>query len=132
MNKEEAIRVIDSYSFRPLTGILFFNGTTPQSIMQREEVFVSVPLRGFCFSTIAVFTPFFVGAFFVSVPLRGFCFSTNVAEQMSETEDGSYRPLTGILFFNRSGIGRASTRFSMFPSPYGDFVFQRLKEKERR
>ena len=35
-----------------------------------------------------------------------------------------FRPLTGILFFN--GIGKSTfLRWQeLFPSPYGDFVFQ--------
>ena len=39
-----------SYSFRPLTGILFFNGKVYHlSVIGYDGV--SVPLRGFCFST---------------------------------------------------------------------------------
>ena len=40
---------VKSSGFRPLTGILFFN-TGKKSIVY-DGVQVSVPLRGFCFST---------------------------------------------------------------------------------
>ena len=38
-------------SFRPLTGILFFN-EIPFSPLHTMVSMVSVPLRGFCFSTV--------------------------------------------------------------------------------
>ena len=41
----------------------------------------------------------------------------------------SFRPLTGILFFNaKKGEFIMLTKFIMFPSPYGDFVFQLYNE----
>ena len=37
----------------------------------------------------------------VSVPLRGFCFSTKPVKQAAKkAASKSFRPLTGILFFN--------------------------------
>ena len=75
--QEEIIFVLPLYAyacFRPLTGILFFN---VKSVDMDEHVGleVSVPLRGFCFSTSSLTTPYSTGKV-VSVPLRGFCFST--------------------------------------------------------
>ena len=110
--------------FRPLTGILFFNveqqslncTVTDQKfpspygdfvfqparlIMKiKKEVAVSVPLRGFCFSTQEAVSLMKEKGKEVSVPLRGFCFST----------------------FDKKKSIQTST--SEFPSPYGDFVFQ--------
>ena len=63
-------------SFRPLTGILFFNYDYPEVV------------------------PAYIKD--VSVPLRGFCFSTYVISS------------------NDNALA-----FRLFPSPYGDFVFQR-------
>ena len=37
-------------SFRPLTGILFFNAVALDALLKASD-YVSVPLRGFCFST---------------------------------------------------------------------------------
>ena len=37
-----------------------------------------------------------------------------------------FRPLTGILFFNSEGGCALIYNIDMFPSPYGDFVFQHL------
>ncbi len=85
--------------FRPLTGILFFN-----YLMFRAN-----------------------GAFwqFVSVPLRGFCFSTKQGRKKAAYLDRGFRPLTGILFFNIDNNDANAERFVyVFPSPYGDFVFQ--------
>ena len=62
----------------------------------------------------------------VSVPLRGFCFSTmSMIFNVCAACKVSFRPLTGILFFNITMIGYilGSNRIT-FPSPYGDFVFQ--------
>ena len=62
-------------SFRPLTGILFFNSHNNILLPVASRDIVSVPLRGFCFSTIlSVKSNIFRRK--VSVPLRGFCFST--------------------------------------------------------
>ncbi len=85
--------------FRPLTGILFFNVCAVLGIIG-------------------------VGGM-VSVPLRGFCFSTSGRTRSSSSRRASFRPLTGILFFNIKSA-RRERLFSVrtFPSPYGDFVFQ--------
>ena len=62
----------------------------------------------------------------VSVPLRGFCFSTAIIEELIDRiEVDGFRPLTGILFFNKAGKTRIIKVEDWFPSPYGDFVFQR-------
>ena len=42
---------INTQCFRPLTGILFFN-TIIEHVEQDSSSLVSVPLRGFCFSTV--------------------------------------------------------------------------------
>ena len=125
MKKEEAIRVIAIYSFRPLTGILFFNESKwlhnnpsflafpspygdfvfqhgiQNKLSHQKVVSVSVPLRGFCFSTTFGAWKVDLWEAFVSVPLRGFCFSTQER----------------ALVLWQLHIVR-------FPSPYGDFVFQ--------
>ena len=38
----------------------------------------------------------------------------------------SFRPLTGILFFNPKEVFDMKIKFYEFPSPYGDFVFQHV------
>ena len=114
----------DYVCFRPLTGILFFNER--HNLLRHKLFIVSVPLRGFCFSTLFAkstyidnvsqsFRPLTGILFFnlregtevsspkgiVSVPLRGFCFSTVTPEEFNKAELlVSFRPLTGILFFN--------------------------------
>ncbi len=47
---EERKKPPAGHRFRPLTGILFFNNYGETGI-QGKELDVSVPLRGFCFST---------------------------------------------------------------------------------
>ena len=43
-----------------------------------------------------------------------------------------FRPLTGILFFNAIAIATKTPMMTMtFPSPYGDFVFQRGAADEK-
>ena len=63
------------WCFRPLTGILFFNVFRILSV-QGPRLLVSVPLRGFCFSTMEENKMMNPMELLVSVPLRGFCFST--------------------------------------------------------
>ena len=140
----------------------------------KKLITVSVPLRGFCFSTKIKRKDWLKWKNIVSVPLRGFCFSTfengrvhwgketlwfpspygDFVFQRSEQRYTYYdaisfrpltgilffnnrewrlrkmslnfcfRPLTGILFFNLTYMWHSSHGFK-FPSPYGDFVFQR-------
>ena len=113
-----------SPSFRPLTGILFFNENSgPCDATCPKRMFPS-PYGDFVFQgtnrpdrprrVLRGFRPLTGILFFnliwnlycttiritsVSVPLRGFCFSTSVTTS-------------------------SVTSSSLFPSPYGDFVFQ--------
>ena len=86
--------------FRPLTGILFFNAMFCR--------FRSIPL--------VVKFPSPYGDF--------------VFQQEGQRGDNSwhwfhsFRPLTGILFFNVWNNFAKRLTPSLFPSPYGDFVFQ--------
>ena len=110
--------------FRPLTGILFFNRQLEKVNLVRQREFpspygdfvfqrgggrkacrrdegkVSVPLRGFCFSTVVLMKlklPLVMKCF---RPLTGILFF-NVGVAWEEVEPyKSFRPLTGILFFN--------------------------------
>ena len=63
---------------------------------------VSVPLRGFCFSTQERKMRYVLYKTRVSVPLRGFCFSTAQDIKQAAKTSASFRPLTGILFFKVS------------------------------
>ena len=92
-------------SFRPLTGILFFNNKPLAERLIKSHFSVSVPLRGFCFSTYTRDKGFIVPGRGVSVPLRGFCFSTEVIDPTKDEKN------------------------PLFPSPYGDFVFQQSLRK---
>ena len=80
--QEGAQRGHQERRFRPLTGILFFNWTHFLSLRTSLSL-VSVPLRGFCFSTRLRGYPFRSSCQFVSVPLRGFCFSTSPSKSFS-------------------------------------------------
>ena len=138
-----------SFGFRPLTGILFFNSSPSLFLMLRRSPSVSVPLRGFCFSTRKEMKKSYTGPArfpspygdfvfqlaaaqrgmyalgqIVSVPLRGFCFSTRKMKMTYIMISESFRPLTGILFFNACKDCTDVMKYTEFPSPYGDFVFQ--------
>ena len=66
----------------------------------------------------------------VSVPLRGFCFSTSGrASTVIRAYGTGFRPLTGILFFNIWPYQYSREEDSGFPSPYGDFVFQQRRRQ---
>ena len=150
---EELIDRIEVDGFRPLTGILFFNA---RQSTRRLRVMrgVSVPLRGFCFSTrksskrqrsqarrfrpltgILFFNQFYEQAGTLHIipgfpsPLRGFCFSTKGKKSAYGLASLRFRPLTGILFFNAGSVDSAIKYVEEFPSPYGDFVFQRKERK---
>ena len=86
--------------FRPLTGILFFNGKIGAPF-GRRRLEVSVPLRGFCFSTrggsqskACILERGFR-------PLTGILFFNSLRNWNGyKLKDVCFRPLTGILFFN--------------------------------
>ena len=114
----------DGNGFRPLTGILFFNVICP-ACKEAAAAEGFRPLTGILFFNSANGVVLFFVPAWVSVPLRGFCFST--AERMNCIAACArcFRPLTGILFFNHSNMfTHPVTKRLMFPSPYGDFVFQ--------
>ena len=94
--------------------------------MALKTEWVSVPLRGFCFSTNGGRRMNTKQLINVSVPLRGFCFSTSHLPVVQGAGGGGrFRPLTGILFFNRKVLSWQLKQIGKkFPSPYGDFVFQ--------
>ena len=89
------------YSFRPLTGILFFNRVTLPEYFERVGLLVSVPLRGFCFSTRLTSLSSLRTISSRFRPLTGILFFnlTNLSRQRGSTR-ACFRPLTGILFFN--------------------------------
>ena len=92
---------------------------------------VSVPLRGFCFSTFLTILANKNFPHKVSVPLRGFCFSTPTDSHRDRLAAPTcFRPLTGILFFNWTSCCRRPAFLKRFPSPYGDFVFQPRTHKK--
>ena len=120
-----------------------------------DTVLVSVPLRGFCFSTAIIeelidrievdgFRPLTGILFFnarqstrrlrvmrgVSVPLRGFCFSTRKSSKRQRSQARRFRPLTGILFFNQF-YEQAGTLHIIpgFPSPLRGFCFSTKGKK---
>ena len=73
-------------------------------IEQKLDKRVSVPLRGFCFSTQCC-NHACSCCMQVSVPLRGFCFSTpQPLPTVVCPLGGGFRPLTGILFFNNKEL----------------------------
>ena len=122
-NDKEYIGTENITGFRPLTGILFFNPREGRKERKIIMKIVSVPLRGFCFSTFFR-NSILVNSLNVSVPLRGFCFST-------ENESRHYFRLRlwfpspyGDFVFQRENIMKEKDYGKLFPSPYGDFVFQ--------
>ena len=110
-------------SFRPLTGILFFNRERKEMKNRFNAQFpspygdfvfqpavlrakaaswrgVSVPLRGFCFSTFMVYSyKHEIPKKFPS-PYGDFVFQLEGIPFMVSKKGMSFRPLTGILFFN--------------------------------
>ena len=109
--------------FRPLTGILFFNGTEKKNRIKRGRGFR--PLTGILFFNKHGTRRNAAEGIAVSVPLRGFCFST-LTTSYSKGKVFRFRPLTGILFFNGRNESLYVQGRAAFPSPYGDFVFQQL------
>ena len=135
---------------------MFFN-------LKKSEFFetlgkkVSVPLRGFCFSTPYhlsvigydgwefpspygdfVFQPLPFAAALDELlkecfrPLTGILFFNDANIVESREIGGRFRPLTGILFFNNIIRKRDKEHTELFPSPYGDFVFQQAEWRRHR
>ena len=88
---------------------------------------VSVPLRGFCFST-PTRPPcsLLVGLWFPS-PYGDFVFQLHCLAAGRYGGQSCFRPLTGILFFNPYYYSCPKKILDAFPSPYGDFVFQHFR-----
>ena len=84
--------------FRPLTGILFFNAYSALLYVTFRDA-VSVPLRGFCFSTKQSSVDSIWSGMFPS-PYGDFVFQRKEDVIMKEKKAYCFRPLTGILFFN--------------------------------
>ena len=119
---ESMIALYEEGRFRPLTGILFFNDSTqvlknldaveafpsPYGdfvfqrgllvLLKRWRALVSVPLRGFCFSTLFHSESFLSCRRRVSVPLRGFCFSTRARCHLQFHVPVVSVPLRGFCF----------------------------------
>ena len=70
----------------------------------------------------------------ISVPSRGFCFRTYCTRSAGFFSSTNFRPLTGILFSNVHRLRHLSGKPPLFPSPHGDFVFERrvLRRQESR
>ena len=85
---------------------------------------VSVPLRGFCFSTTTKRPGIYHKHIVVSVPLRGFCFSTEMYMEVSVVAVEFPSPYGDFVFQHERFIPSRLAKLK-FPSPYGDFVFQR-------
>ena len=109
--------------FRPLTGILFFNwGKVRRRGIEKPPV--SVPLRGFCFSTRLSTSSDVLHRSGVSVPLRGFCFSTiGEVPLIKGTSGTGFRPLTGILFFNKMCCRMKRRKENVVSVPLRGFCF---------
>ena len=115
-----------------LRELLSFPSPYGDFVFQRERrksvpcmmLFVSVPLRGFCFSTTRKKSTKEDAKEFPS-PYGDFVFQPSSSSSSSSLASSCFRPLTGILFFNRPKVRRAyPSGRREFPSPYGDFVFQ--------
>ena len=70
---EKLIEDVKQESFRPLTGILFFNWKSNIKSLEVHRLAVSVPLRGFCFSTKANILAF-VNRYWFPSPYGDFVF----------------------------------------------------------
>ena len=84
--------------FRPLTGILFSN-----SLLIRPNIQGLLSFR----------------------PLTGILFSNKKRIRWTSSSLKSFRPLTGILFSNSILTESVVLFREEFPSPHGDFVFER-------
>ena len=115
--------------FRPLTGILFFNSSMNDLYCPRS-LFVSVPLRGFCFSTSTARSALMMSWIPFPSPYGDFVFQQVEREQERHAQALSFRPLTGILFFN-SYFGFIMYLFSItgFRPLTGILFFNRPSEK---
>ena len=125
--REKRMKDEHKSSFRPLTGILFFN------LPNRAHLWPSAghgfrPLTGILFFNWLQSISDERCAEMVSVPLRGFCFSTEEYHARFMDSFDHFRPLTGILFFNGTKKSKLWVAAAGFPSPYGDFVFQHNQE----
>ena len=107
--------------FRPLTGILFFNTACFLSFLIPTSSFPS-PYGDFVFQRMEkrCYSVCFRN---VSVPLRGFCFSTKKMKVWRSQHLNSFRPLTGILFFNLDIITMKKNRLSLVSVPLRGFCF---------
>ena len=92
-------------------------------LFQRFLHGVSVPLRGFCFSTTR-FLQLTTNAIMFPSPYGDFVFQRPASPPCSLLVGLCFRPLTGILFFNTNDAPTYAQEQLAFPSPYGDFVFQ--------
>ena len=108
----------------PLRGFCFSTrGGREMNLKIRKRV--SVPLRGFCFSTKPQALGNTPGGIGVSVPLRGFCFSTKCVCRRKAAERKEFPSPYGDFVFQRKTTSKATAgKKRVFPSPYGDFVFQ--------
>ena len=108
-------------SFRPLSGIMFSIG--PSQTYLSKLYTVSVPSRGLCFQSTTEGANHYDKTRIVSVPSRGLCFqSTSI--NLYRTEWNGFRPLSGIMF-SICVCNRRLILIVMFPSPLGDYVFNR-------
>ncbi len=87
--------------FVPLRGLCFliiYGGFTNENVYKK----VFVPLRGLCFLILCVMFYIYKSIVRVFVPLRGLCFLIRLEHLISlaRTLELSFRPLTGLMFFN--------------------------------
>ena len=141
------------FGFRPLSGIMFSIGWKTRTRNSRPRSFpsplgdyvfnhaynsailcinksVSVPSRGLCFQSRVYGSRYVKGTQRVSVPSRGLCFQSGIVAGCTVKSFIGFRPLSGIMFSidcpHRDTYRRLPRRF---PSPLGDYVFNRLCRK---
>ena len=83
----------------------------------------SVPSRGLCFQSSINYIISCISCF-VSVPSRGLCFQSPNYCSRSSRRRKSFRPLSGIMF-SIGYVGIVWYEELEFPSPLGDYVFNR-------
>ena len=113
--------------FRPLSGIMFSIGDFYKIKDDLQEV--SVPSRGLCFQSLLVLC--LINKYYSFRPLSGIMFSIKFkAGKYSVDFKCGFRPLSGIMFSILAKKLHTSPNELMFPSPLGDYVFNRIPQPQ--
>ena len=114
---------LSRWRFRPLSGIMFLIKDKFHDMTYKEAV--SVPSRGLWFQSLNTLSISFCCN--VSVPSRGLCFQSNNNIKGSNAFIAFPSPL-GDYVFNRKKKPCEPMNLEKFPSPLGDYVFNRIRK----